>query len=96
MEEESEAGASLSANGLTNYWPAIAKEVETMLVLTRKAGERIVIDDSIVVEVLEIQGNRVRIGIQAPAGVTILREELLAGKGNTPAGQTPGHLAKVP
>ncbi len=48
-----------------------------MLVLTRKAGERIVIDDSIVVEVLEVQGNRVRIGIQAPQGITILRQELL-------------------
>lgn len=48
-----------------------------MLVLTRKAGERIVIDDSIVVEVLEVHGNRVRIGIQAPQGVTILRQELL-------------------
>jgi carbon storage regulator len=51
-----------------------------MLVLTRKAGERIVIADNIVVEVLEVQGNRVRIGIQAPQGVTILREELLTGK----------------
>jgi carbon storage regulator len=51
-----------------------------MLVLTRKAGERIVIDDSIVVEVLEVQGNRVRIGIQAPQGITILRQELLTGK----------------
>jgi carbon storage regulator len=48
-----------------------------MLVLTRRIGERIVIDTSIVVEVLEIQGNRVRIGIQAPPGMTILREELL-------------------
>ena len=35
-----------------------------MLVLTRKAGEKIVIDESVVIEVLEIQGNRVRIGIQ--------------------------------
>lgn len=51
-----------------------------MLVLTRKAGERIVIADNVVVEVLEVQGNRVRIGIQAPQGVTILREELLVGK----------------
>jgi carbon storage regulator len=49
-----------------------------MLVLTRKAHERIVIDGSIVIEVLEVVGNRVRIGIQAPAGVTILREELLS------------------
>jgi carbon storage regulator len=51
-----------------------------MLVLTRKAGERIVIGDSIVVEVLEIQANRVRIGIQAPSGVTILRQELVLDK----------------
>jgi len=51
-----------------------------MLVLTRKAGERIVIADNVIVEVLEVQGNRVRIGIQAPQGVTILREELLLGK----------------
>ena len=68
-----------------------------MLVLTRKAGERIVIDGSIVVEVLEIQGNRVRIGIQAPSGVTILREELITGKTGTPAqtGRSPGDLAGV-
>jgi carbon storage regulator len=56
-----------------------------MLVLTRKAGERIVIDDSILVEVLAIQGNRVRIGIQAPSGATILREELITGKTSAPA-----------
>ena len=55
-----------------------------MLVLTRKAGERIVIADDVVVEVLEVQGNRVRIGIQAPHGVTILREELLLGKQEQP------------
>ena len=53
-----------------------------MLVLTRKAGEKIVIDESVVIEVLEIQGNRVRIGIQAPRGITILRQELLLEKEN--------------
>ncbi len=36
-----------------------------MLVLTRKPGEQIVIDGSIVVTVLSVQGNRVRIGIRA-------------------------------
>jgi carbon storage regulator len=58
-----------------------------MLVLTRKAGERIVIDNDVVVEVLEVQGNRVRIGIQAPPGVTILRQELITGQkgGDRPA-----------
>jgi len=53
-----------------------------MLVLTRKAGEKIVIDENVLIEVLEIQGNRVRIGIQAPRGVTILRQELLVEKSN--------------
>jgi carbon storage regulator len=48
-----------------------------MLVLTRKVGERIVIDHNIVVEVVEVIGNRVRLGIQAPSTITILREELL-------------------
>jgi carbon storage regulator len=68
-----------------------------MLVLTRKAGERIMIDNSIVVEVLEVQGNRVRIGIQAPQGVTILRQELLTGKeSKAPAATRPDdHLTAV-
>jgi carbon storage regulator len=60
-----------------------------MLVLTRKAGERTVIDNDIVVEVLEVQGNRVRIGIQAPPGVTILRQELLTGRKGSEARPTP-------
>jgi len=47
-----------------------------MLVLTRKAGEKILIGEDIVVTVLEVLGQRVRIGIEAPAEVTILREEL--------------------
>jgi carbon storage regulator len=48
-----------------------------MLVLSRKIGERIVINDNISVEVLQILGNRVRLGITAPVGVPILREELV-------------------
>ena len=68
-----------------------------MLVLTRKAGERIVIDDSIVVEVLEVQGNRVRIGIQAPQGVTILRQELLTRRQpEAPKTHSGADLAGVP
>ncbi len=51
-----------------------------MLVLTRKSGEWIVIGGSITVKVLETQGNQVRIGIQAPPGVKILRQELVRGQ----------------
>jgi carbon storage regulator len=47
-----------------------------MLILSRKLTERIHIGDSIVVTVLEIRGNKVRIGIDAPREVHVLRSEL--------------------
>jgi carbon storage regulator len=47
-----------------------------MLILNRKIGERIIIAGSIVVSVLEINGRRVRLGIEAPLDVDIRREEL--------------------
>jgi carbon storage regulator len=47
-----------------------------MLVLTRKTGERIHIGLDITVTVVQVHGNRVRIGIEAPQGVAIVRGEL--------------------
>ncbi len=47
-----------------------------MLVLSRKEGQKIVISDEITIIVLGVQGNRVRIGIDAPCGVVIRRSEL--------------------
>ncbi len=47
-----------------------------MLVLSRKSMEDILIGDSVVVHVLEIRGNRVRIGIDAPKDINVLRTEL--------------------
>lgn len=52
-----------------------------MLVLTRKLGETFVIGDNITVTVVKVQGNQVRLAIDAPANVRILREELLPGQG---------------
>ena len=49
-----------------------------MLVLTRKRGERILIGDDIVVTILEIKGDSIRIGVDAPSGVRIQRHEVLA------------------
>jgi carbon storage regulator len=49
-----------------------------MLVLSRKVGERLWIGDGIVVEVLEVYGQRVRLGIEAPRDVIIRREEVPA------------------
>lgn len=47
-----------------------------MLVLSRKIGEKIVINGNIVVEVVKVQGNRITLGIDAPSSVKILRSEL--------------------
>ena len=47
-----------------------------MLLLSRKSMERIQIGDDVVVTVLEIRGNQVRIGIDAPKEIHIVRSEL--------------------
>ena len=47
-----------------------------MLVLTRRTGEEIVIGDDIRVIVVEVQGNKVRLGVKAPASVRIDRQEV--------------------
>ncbi len=49
-----------------------------MLVVTRKTEERLIIGHDIEVTVLEIRGNRVKLGIRGPADVPIHREELQA------------------
>jgi carbon storage regulator len=48
-----------------------------LLVLTRKHGERIHIGDDVVITVTSVRGGQVRLGIQAPPGVRIVRKELL-------------------
>lgn len=47
-----------------------------MLVLSRKVGEKVVIDGNITVTVLAVDGNKVRIGITAPPAVRVDREEV--------------------
>ena len=47
-----------------------------MLVLTRKPGESIRIADDIVVKIIEIGKNRIRVGIDAPPDVSVLRNEV--------------------
>ena len=53
-----------------------------MLVLSRKVGDKLVIDGNITVEVVKIQGNRISLGIVAPSSVKILRGELNQPKAN--------------
>ena len=47
-----------------------------MLVLSRREAERIRIGDSIIVTVVRVAGDKVRLGIEAPPDVIVLREEL--------------------
>lgn len=47
-----------------------------MLVLTRKLGEVIRVGDVVTVRVLEVKGNQVRLGVEAPAEIRIYREEV--------------------
>lgn len=47
-----------------------------MLILSRNKGQKIMINDNIVLSVIEINGDQVRIGIEAPPDVMIYREEI--------------------
>lgn len=47
-----------------------------MLVLTRKSDEAIKLGDDVTVTIIEIKGNQVRLGIEAPANVRVYRKEL--------------------
>ncbi len=49
-----------------------------MLVLSRKESERIRLGDNIVVTVVRVAGDKVRLGIEAPADMVVLRDELEA------------------
>lgn len=48
-----------------------------MLVLTRKPGERVLIGDDIVITIIENRGDGIRIGIDAPRGISIQRAEIV-------------------
>jgi len=58
--------------------PSFFTEVQAMLVLSRKPGQRITIGERITVTVLEVRGSCIRLGIEAPREVPVHREELWA------------------
>ncbi|NLG53413.1 MAG: carbon storage regulator CsrA [Clostridiales bacterium] len=49
-----------------------------MLVLTRKKGEALIIGEDIEVKILDVSGDKVSIGINAPKSVSVIREELIS------------------
>ena len=48
-----------------------------MLVLSRKRNESVIINDNIVVTVIDVRGDKVRIGIESPRDVSVHRQEVL-------------------
>jgi carbon storage regulator len=61
---------------MKDYQPSFKEEIQ-MLVLTRKCGEEIVIGrDEIRIEVLDMKGGRVRLGVTAPRNVAVRRQEV--------------------
>ena len=49
-----------------------------MLIITRRAGQKIMLGDDITVNVMEIVGNTVRLGVEAPKRLPVYREEIWA------------------
>ena len=69
-----------------------------MLVLTRKLGESIAIDDNIKIVVVQIKGKQVRLGIKAPKETKIHREEVyqaIQDQNTEAAKSTPGDLSRL-
>lgn len=65
------------------------KECIAMLCLSRKKDEKIVIGDSITLVVIEIRGDKVRFGIDAPRDVTVHRQEVYDAIKREQAGEQP-------
>jgi carbon storage regulator len=66
-----------------------------MLVVTRKAGEEILIDQHIYITVVAIQGDKVRLGITAPPDVPVDRAETL-GEDRRPMRDVSGYILNIP
>ena len=61
--------------GFLKQHASIQKD-DAMLVLSRKENERIMISHDVVITVVGIRGNKVRLGIEAPEGMLVDREEV--------------------
>jgi carbon storage regulator len=69
-----------------------------VLIITRRPGEKIMLGDDVVIEVIEVSGSSVRVGIAAPKSIPVYREEIwrsvkeenAAAAATADAGQLPG------
>jgi carbon storage regulator len=69
-----------------------------MLIITRRPGEKIILGDDVTVTVMEVSGQTVRIGIDAPKSLAIYREEIWAAvkQENEAAASADPQLPQVP
>lgn len=69
-----------------------------MLVLTRKVDEAVLLGDHIKVKVIQIHGKQVRLGIEAPPGILIIREVFARAKGGLtlPETNSCSHSSRFP
>ena len=67
-----------------------------MLVLTRKLMEKLYIGDDVCVTVVRLEGGQVRLGIDAPREVAVVRAELLDGREPTPLEDEKGQVIPPP
>jgi carbon storage regulator len=65
-----------------------------VLILTRRVGEKVIVGDDIEIAVVEVRGDAVRLGIQAPRSVSVHREEIYRDlhrtDGRPPSADPPG------
>ena len=69
-----------------------------MLIITRRAGEKIRLGDDVLIEVMEVTGSTVRVGIAAPKSIPVYREEIWTAvtAENAEAAKAPAQLPDVP
>ena len=67
-----------------------------MLIITRRPGEKIMIGDDVVVEVIEVSGSSVRVGIAAPKSVPVYREEIWAAVKEENAAAAAANVTELP
>ena len=65
-----------------------------MLVLSRKENERLRVGESIILTIVEVNGERVKVGIEAPKNIPIVRDEILNAKSDPKSAQKENSIIK--
>lgn len=67
-----------------------------MLIITRRPGEKLMVGDDVVIEVIEVNGSSVRIGIAAPKSIPVYREEIYTAVKEENAAAATADAAQLP